>query len=467
LGGLADTSGMPLVSWSIVEESLSEAEFLWTRREAALAAPDETPDGVEERIEERLLGAIEGLCVPGADAVDRVLAPALDSDEPEIVAAAAHALLAGGTGEGADCFGDAFLRSSGARLEAMRHGLELIAVPGPYLGLVAKSRRASDQVRAAFLNACAFRGLPLETGVGELVTSVSPPLQRAAARLLRHAPRAIVDVWLPRALRCVDLEARAVAAETGLIVGSGEAWACCRELAVGAVAVAGRVPLLLALAMSGSPHDHDLVLRLLGSPARQREAIWALGFGGRRSGADACIDLLAREHHPPLAAEAFCAITGLDLARAELVVPGLAEPDDALPSAEDRLPHPDIAGVIRWWNRNRSRFEIGTRYLAGRSVSVPVLVEALAQGPMRRRPPVALELAVRTQGRAQIETRTFVGEQRQRWASLVSGPDNRPSSDRAGEGEGEGEGGGDGDGASAYVSTQLRRAPGDKPVCFR
>ena len=96
------------------------------------------------------------------------------------------------------------------------------------------------------------------------------------------------------------------------------------------------------------------MLRLLGSSARQRDAIWALGFGGRRSGADACVDLLAQQRHAALAAEAFCAITGLDLAarrtdrargrRPEDDEPPLFEDDDLdaalVPRAEERLPEP-------------------------------------------------------------------------------------------------------------------------------
>ena len=121
----------PLVSWALVEESLDEAEFLWSQREAALVAPDETPDQVESRIEERLLGAIEGLCVglsvgrgvAGGAGVDRLLdllALALESDQPSMVAVAGHALLAGGTTEGRDRFTDAFTRASGEGLEADR-----------------------------------------------------------------------------------------------------------------------------------------------------------------------------------------------------------------------------------------------------------------------------------------------------------------------------------------------------------
>jgi uncharacterized protein (TIGR02270 family) len=418
----------PPVSWSLVEESLDEAEFLWSWREAALDAHDETPDGVEQRIEDRLQGAIEGLCVPGPSEIDRLLrllAPALDRGEPAIVAVAAHALLAGGTGEGFDCVAAAFWGASGARLESLRRGLELIPAAAPYLGLIAPSRQAAEDARAAFLEACAFRGLPIEPHVGELVTSTSVELQRAAARLLRHTPRPVADEHLTYMFGCADMRARELAIESGLVLGLPEAWRVGRALAH--ADVSGSAALLPALAMLGTAADHDGVLRLLGRSSRQREAIWALGFGGRRSGADACLDLLAQQRHVGLAAEAFCAISGLDLASAGLIAARAGEDDDdappfenddldagLVPRAEEHLPEPDVSGVIRWWNGNRARFDPGVRYLGGQPTSLQRLAGALAGGPMRRRAPIAFELAVRTRGRVQIQTRAFLGEQRRR-----------------------------------------------------
>jgi uncharacterized protein (TIGR02270 family) len=427
----------PPVSWSLVEESLDEAEFLWSWREAALDAHDETPDGVEQRIEDRLQGAIEGLCVPGPSEIDRLLrllAPALDRGEPAIVAVAAHALLAGGSGEGFDCVAAAFWAASGVRLESLRRGLELIPAAAPYLGLIAPSRHAPDGARAAFLEASAFRGLPIEPHVGELVASANAELQRAASRLLRHAPRTVADEPLTRAFGCTDGRAREIAVESGLILGLPEAWRIGRALALADVNGSGA--LLPALAMLGTAADHDGVLRMLGRPARQRDAIWALGFGGRRSGADACLDLLAQQQHAGLATEAFCAITGLDLARAGLIAARAAAEDEddgagdetppfedddldaaLVPRAEDRLPEPDVSGMIRWWNGNRARFDPSVRYLGGQPTSLPRLAAALAGGPMRRRAPIAFELAVRTRGRLQIQTRAFLGEQRRRLAA--------------------------------------------------
>jgi uncharacterized protein (TIGR02270 family) len=188
---------------------------------------------------------------------------------------------------------------------------------------------------------------------------------------------------------------------------------------------------LPALATLGNAADHDGLLRMLGRPARQREAIWALGFGGRRSGADACLDLLAQQRYVGLAAEAFCAITGLDLASAGLLARRAGDDDEAplfedddldaalAPSAEERLPQPEVSGVIRWWNGNRARFDPGVRYLGGQPTSLQRLAGALAGGPMRRRAPIAFELAVRTRGRVQVQSRAFLGEQRRRLATFA------------------------------------------------
>jgi uncharacterized protein (TIGR02270 family) len=236
---------------------------------------------------------------------------------------------------------------------------------------------------------------------------------------------------LGRALGVADGRARELAVESGLILGLPEAWRVGRSLALADVSGSGA--LLPALAMLGTPAEHDRVLQLLGRASRQRDAIWALGFAGRRSGADACVDLLAQQRHVRLAAESFCAITGLDLAGAGLVAPrALAGEDDEpplfedddldaalVPRADERLPEPEVSGVIRWWNANRARFDPGVRYLGGQPTSLQRLAGALAGGPMRRRAPIAFELAVRTHGCLQIEPRAFISDQLRQLAAFA------------------------------------------------
>jgi uncharacterized protein (TIGR02270 family) len=219
-----------------------------------------------------------------------------------------------------------------------------------------------------------------------------------------------------------DPTARDIAVESCLITGFPQARPLCRDLA--AAEIRGSEHMLLLLAMVGSAADHKILLTALGGQPRQPATIWALGFGGRREGADACLDLLAQDRHVRLAAEAFCAITGLDLEAAGLLEPPPPESDEPIsfeaddldadlePKPDDLLPMPKIGGVISWWNKERPRFDVETRYQSGRPVTIELLQTLLAEAPMRRRHVFAVELAVRTQGRFQVETRALASEQR-------------------------------------------------------
>jgi uncharacterized protein (TIGR02270 family) len=414
---------VPAIFWDIAEESLDEAAFYFGLRDTALASPDRTPTEVETAIEGRLLGAIDGIAIPDTGIVERLLAPALEADDPARIAVAAHASLAGGTPAGRQQFCAAFRAAVGASLEALRRGLELVPAGDSWLAVSETIESVADVVRAAFLDACAFRGLPIAVDNAELLSPTAPPgLQRAASRLLRHAPAAARAAWLGQALGLSDAQARAAAVETGMIGGDARACALGRELA--AAEVAGSGNLLWQVAVLGAARDGALACATLGDARRRRDAIWALGFAGWRQGADACVDLLAQQIEPRLSAEAFCAITGLDLRAAGLAAPPPPALDelpafeaddldaDLVPAAELLLPLPDVPGVIRWWNQHRPRFQPDVRYLGGHPITAERLVDALQQGPMRRRGPLAFELAVRTGGRVQVQTGAFLSEQR-------------------------------------------------------
>jgi uncharacterized protein (TIGR02270 family) len=443
--------------WDIAEESLDEAAFFWGLRDAALLSPDRTPFEIETVIEGRLHGAIDGLAIPDQSLVERLLTPALDSDDPATVTVAAHAALVGGTDVGRERFCAAVIdagqteeagggvgsRAGDARLAALRRGLQLVPAGQLWIAVAAALSPATTPAaaRAAFLDACAFRALPVDVDFGELLAPSAPiELVRAAARLLRHAPARVRAAWLGHALEARDQRARAAALEVGLIWGDAPSLALARSLArtdvVDVLNVsdgwAARADLLWQLAALGSARESDLLDAAAGDARHRRAAIAALGCGGWRAGADLCVELLAQEIEPRLAGEALCAITGLDLRAAGLAVdsaPALDDvPDfqdddldaDLVPAAELFLPMPDVPGVIRWWNQHRPRFQTGVRYLAGRSRTVDRLVESLQQGPMRRRRALAFELAVRTRGLVQIQSDAFLGEQRRQLAAVGS-----------------------------------------------
>lgn len=415
-------SSAPPVFWALVEESLDEAEFLWRRWESALIATDQRLSDVSTWIEDRLLGSIDGLVVAGDAGIDRVLAPALEADDPHRVAAAFHAVIRTAAPVGAQLFASQFEGASAEKRWALRRGLELAARDDgveAFLGQLAT--RASEPARAAAIDAASFGGRFLRIDF-RACFSGGPVLQRAAATHLRHAPAALQVEWIDYALNRLSPTAQPAAVETALLAGHPAGLDACRELAAAQIAPSN--DMLILLAMLGSDADQGLVMDLLAKPNRRRHAVWSLGFAGRKDSAAACIDLLAQGLEVKVAAEAFAAITGLDLAAEGMIAPEAPEPDEPVafedddldadlgPRPEDRLPQPEIPALIRWWSQNQTRFDRETRYIGGQPITFELLQRSLEHGPMRRRGPIASELAVRTENRYSVQTLDFTHTQK-------------------------------------------------------
>lgn len=413
----------PPVFWDIVEDSLEEAEFLWRRFEAALVAPDQRLDDIATWIHDRLLGGIDGLVVSGTPGIDRILAPVLEEGgDPHRVAVVAHALAVSGTPPALERIAAAL---SGARPPvrmAVRRGLELANRDDMQPMLARLVEGANNSARAALLEAASFRRCFLPTDFGACFGSANTDLQRAAAEHLRCAPIHVQREWIDRALHHLVPAAKPTAVETALLLGRPDALDVCRDLAT--ADIAAKPEMLLLLAMLGTPRDHERVVAALAKPDRRRAAVWALGFAGRKSGAAACVDLMAQDLETKLAAEAFVAITGVDLVALGMVGPAKAEADepvafeaddldvDLVGGPEDRLPEPDVPSIIRWWGKNQRAFDDQARYLGGQPMTFESLQQALDTGPTRRRHAIARELAIRTGGRYRVETRDFPDVQR-------------------------------------------------------
>jgi hypothetical protein len=84
----------------------------------------------------------------------------------------------------------------------------------------------------------------------------------------------------------------------------------------------------------------------------------------------------------------------------------------ALRGAEALLPWPDVEALRARWSSLRDAMPAGVRHLAGRRFDERVSFDALAHGPMRARHLLATELELRTEGRAQLDTRTWTAIQR-------------------------------------------------------
>ncbi|HVG60016.1 MAG TPA: hypothetical protein VNA24_15775 [Hyalangium sp.] len=166
--------------------------------------------------------------------------------------------------------------------------------------------------------------------------------------------------------------------------------------------------------------------------ALREDVLWALGFSGHALAAKACLRWMGDDKAAALAGEAFSAITGLKLEEeyrkapkeaGDALVPLEQENLDAIlvPGPEASLPVPALDPVDRWWQKARRDFERGTRYLRGNRFDAGTLLEAIEREPMRRRPVLALELAIRSRGAHLLQTRAFTRGQRSELSAALAG----------------------------------------------
>ncbi len=406
----------PTVRWELLERHLEEAEFLWTQWEHGLWSPERPLSSLAEGDEGRLRAHLDALVLGGSAVASRLLLPALASEEPSRVAAAAWALL---SAEDAD-WHEPVLHHLEQGPEATRPGLlralELLDRPDLHALLLKKLPTLPPALQAGVLRAARIQHLDTSAALGKLDWESDPVLHAEALRALPFVPGTQAgDARLSRALSHAHPTVSTAALETGLLLGSRAAWERARGTASRAA--------LLALAVVGESKDlADLVARLKrGSPAA--EVIWAVGFSGRRLAAEALLPLLREEAQGPLAAASFAAITGLPMAPPFLVeAPADEEDEGSEEEAEDLqawLPAPrglpgevDAQAVESWWARRRDGFTEGTRYLRGTPLTVEVLARALETEPLRRRPSLAWEVALRSGGALLVESRQWTQVQR-------------------------------------------------------
>jgi len=413
--------GQPM--WAVVEEHLDEAEYLYRKWEDALDTPEFGPPRAL-KWEERLKAQLDGVAAAGPAAADRVLAPALESEEPGRVCAAALAMLHTDLPEAAAWVVE---RLPGAKApEPLLRALGLsprhvAASVAPLLSAAASRQQAWG------LSVLAFRQEAYSERLVPFLSAKEPTVAAAAllaARFARPANRS----WIQRGLASTDLVLRDAAIEAGLLGGVRAAWAAAQR-AVEEGKLRSDVP-LYALAMSGEAADVERLAALLQSEEERAAALFALGFSGSRRAVELSLPFLGDAKLSRLAGEVVTAITGLrlegDLAQPEAETP--EEPvaiedepsaSELLPGLDGRLPQPNAEAVVRWWAGNRQRFVPSQRYLAGGAWGAESLAVALTRGPMRRRHVIALEASVRSRGSFRLETRTWIGEQRCNPEALV------------------------------------------------
>ncbi len=389
----------PQPMWHIVKESFSEAEFLWGRWEAALDSHRHTLRDVGFWVEDRLLGAIEGVALGGAQAIEELLKPALEGRRRRPATAAACVLSTMGPA-GDEALISALRTASPDRIDDIARGMELTDDPHAPTRWFMRVRDLPPEAQAAIVRVFAYRQLAAPAGMDTLVDGKALAVQCRCLELAgtTRAPwaRPYIDWGLERSNPAL----RIAAARAGMILGLQRARHVAREL-VGA-GIDGAHDLLVLLAAGYGEPALPIIIDHVRRTGPSRAAFEAMTAIGTVAAGDACAQLLHEGLAPVLAAESLRAIAG-----GEIETPEAFEDDD-----DGGLPRPRVPVVLDHWKRVRAAYRNRERYFAGRPLGPDGLGPALQSATTRRRHLLATDLALRTAGLGRVSTTAWTAVQR-------------------------------------------------------
>ncbi len=384
------------ILWDIYEEHLDESAWLWGEWESSLDSALYAITDVAIGPEERLLAHLDGLVLGGKPVAEKLLLPALASEEPGLAAAAAWALL---QAEDADHQDKVIEALAAGAPGAPAIGRALALSPRADISrLIPLWPSAVPELRALIIDVFTPREPDwVRQQIGPALRGGNPVVTSAVLRAIRSLRDPQFKDHVQAALQSGDVAVLRPALSAGLCLGVKGAWDACRAAAN--KSDAGRFPLGL-LASSPDPNDRAIVRSKLALPDAAEHALWALGFSGDVEAADLIVTSL--EKLPKLAGEALSAITGLVVdgpfrKPGETQGPdeeevGLDDPPPVVRS-EDALPEPAADAVKTWWGKERARFKPSVRTLYGQPRSPQTLHAALIAAPTWRRDILSLELA--------------------------------------------------------------------------
>jgi len=418
------TGATVVAFWDLIEESLDEAAFLWKRWEMDLASTTRNLDEIWSWTEDRLQGALDGVRV-AREELPGLIAKALETSNPAQLTVCAHLLAARSTVAAVAQLAEVIRQAQGPQLWAMIRGIETAELDAGFAPVTTALSSSDPEHTAALCRLKSFRRSSPGRDVAEAFSSGDPLIQVEALRVLRHAQDDSAGKFVSAGLRSDSPAVRRAAMECGVRQRQASAWEAVRRLAHERNPECE--PFLTLLASLGSPEDMQLVLGSLREPALQRSGLFALGFIGTPEAVEICLTAMRDPKLSRCAGEAYCAVTGADLERDQLMAdesgeesPALEADDldaDLVPTLQQLWPLPDPSRVRGHWEAAKARYTRGARHYLGKPVNVDVLLAAIEQGPMLRRPDLITELTIRSGGRYDVEPRACTPVQRRMMAA--------------------------------------------------
>lgn len=393
----------------IIDRHTEDAAFLWLQRDAAVYEPHYDLKDLAE-LDDRLEAHLDGLLVAG-DAGWKAACSALSFGEPGEVFVAAWLAVAALDGEKLSCVMDV-AKTSRENYRALVSALAWH--PAEHTsGLLQSFLNANDPSYLALgINACALHRI--DPGKA-LQAALSLEDEQHVARALRSIGE-LGRKDLLAELNSFQSSASAVYSFwsnwSSVLLGNRLAIDLLKQQTINNTEFATRAMPLVARVL---PSDElkNLLQHLVQDKKTVRLAMMGAGISGDPFWVPGLLKYMEDPEVSRVAGEAFCMITGIDLAYQDLDVnkpegfssgPTEDPADENVTLDEDMdLPWPNRTLLLQWWQDNNTDFRPGVRYLCGKPLSKQQCQVVIRQGFQRQRTAAAMELALL--GLPFIETR--------------------------------------------------------------
>lgn len=396
---------------TIIEQHAEEAAFLWLQRDAAVRDPHYNLEDLA-KLDDRVEAHIDGLRIAG-DTGWEICKQALAFEEPgEVFAASVLAF------EGRDVQRIETVIAAGATSDETWRGLasafgwlsqEQVNILLP--GLI-KSEKF--EYRHLGIAASAIHRQDPGAVLMEALDDPEPQFQARALRAVGELKRHDLLPVLQRRFQNENIACRFWAAWSALLLGYFTAVETLKPFIAEELPFGQRAIQLVFRAIDAKQAQSELT-ELARQSFGLRSAIIGSGVAGDPVRIPWLIELMTQPELARVAGEAFCMITGVDIAYEDLEIDPPKdfhagptedpEDEDVDMDPDEDLPWPDPELIGAWWHKNQISFQRGTRYLAGHPISSENCLHVLRNGFQRQRIAAALELALLHPGRPLFEVR--------------------------------------------------------------
>jgi len=395
---------MPAANKAIIEEIVDqhfeEASFLWSQRDAAVTSPLYSLQDLTF-LDERVEAHIDGLRVAGGYGWSLCEA-GIAEDEPGTVFTATIIAFESGDKKLIELVIDAGCGSQAA-FRAMISGLGWMKSRQFNEAIKQLVSAKSRSFRRLGIAACGIRRINPRTWLDKAINSSDLLLKATALKTAGELKRVDLLEQLQSHFDHEDDACRFAAAKSAMLLGDHSAMDTLSTFVLSQSEYT--LPAMqVALRICDGQTTRNWLKALSRNPDQRRLMLTGTGITGDPAYMPMLLKQMGSPEYARGAGEAFSMITGVDLTDQQLDAEwpeGFEagpnddiEDDDVKMDADEDLPWPDADLINQWWKQNGSAFPVGSRYLAGVSVSPDTCSEILKTGNQRQRQAAALELAL-------------------------------------------------------------------------